>query len=84
MFVGLVPLLAAAITIRRQALAPVAAVAVGLTMIVWICIEMVVLAGLGSLASALLLVRGVCISAIGIAGWRSARLATGASEPIRR
>src|SRR6202165_1263434 len=44
-FVGIAPLLAAAITVRRQAFAPVAAVAVGLTLIGWVSVEMVVLAG---------------------------------------
>jgi hypothetical protein len=70
-FVGLAPLLAAAITVRRQALAPMAAVAVGLTLIGWVSVEMVVLAGLGSLAWALYLVLGACIAAIGVAWWRS-------------
>ncbi len=77
-FVGLAPLLAAAITVRRQALAPIAAVAVGLTLIGWVSVEMVVLAGLGSLAWALYLVLGVCISAIGVAWWRSSRHDTAA------
>lgn len=70
-FVGLAPLLAAAMTIRQQALAPLAAVAVGLTLIGWVSVEMVVLAGLGSLAWALYLVLGACIAAIGVAWWRS-------------
>src|ERR1700694_3572599 len=70
-FVGIAPLLAAAITVRRQALAPVAAIAVGLTLIGWVSVEMVVLAGLGSLAWALYLVLGACIAAIGVAWWRS-------------
>jgi hypothetical protein len=70
-FVGLAPLLAAAMTVRRRAFAPIAAVAVGLTLIGWVSVEMVVLAGLGSLAWALYLVLGVCIAAIGVAWWRS-------------
>jgi hypothetical protein len=69
--VGLAPLLAAALTIRRQAFAPIAAIAVGLTLIGWVCVEMVILAGPGSLAWALYLVLGVCIGAIGVAWWRS-------------
>jgi hypothetical protein len=69
--VGLAPLLAAAITVRRQAIAPLAAVAVGLTLIGWISVEMVVLAGPGSLAWAFYLVLGVGIAAIGVAWWRS-------------
>jgi hypothetical protein len=74
-FVGLAPLIAAALTVRRQALAPLAAVGVGLTLIGWVSVEMVVLAGLGSLAWALYLVLGTCIAAIGVAWWRSSRRA---------
>lgn len=70
-FVGVAPLLAAAVTVRRHAIAPLAAVAVGLTLIGWVSVEMVVLAGLGSLAWALYLVLGACIAAIGVAWWRS-------------
>ncbi|HXN92688.1 MAG TPA: hypothetical protein VN906_14520 [Candidatus Sulfotelmatobacter sp.] len=70
-FVGIAPLLAAAMTMRRQAFAPIAAVAVGLTLIGWVSVEMVVLAGLGSLAWAMYLVLGVCIALIGVAWWRS-------------
>jgi hypothetical protein len=70
-FVGVAPLVAAAITFRRHPIAPLAAIAVGLTLIGWVCVEMVVLAGLGSLAWALYLVLGACIAAIGVAWWRS-------------
>jgi hypothetical protein len=77
-FVGLVPLLAAAITVRGHALAPIAAVGVGLTLIGWVSVEMVVLAGLGSLAWALYLVLGACIATIGVTWWRSS---TGITEP---
>jgi hypothetical protein len=69
--VGLAPLLAAALTVRRHAFAPFAAVAIGLTLIGWVSVEMVVLAGLGSLAWALYLVLGSCLAAIGVAWWRS-------------
>ena len=69
--IGLAPLVAATIAVRRQALAPLAAVAVGLTLIGWVSVEMVVLAGLGSLAWALYLVLGACIAAIGVAWWRA-------------
>src|ERR1700736_3990839 len=62
--VGVAPLIAALMTVRRHAFAPVAAVAVGLTLIGWVSVEMVVLAGLGSLAWALYLVLGACISAV--------------------
>ena len=79
-FVGLAPLLAAAITVRRRAFAPLAAVAVGLTLIGWVSVEMVVLAGPGSLAWALYLVLGVCIAAIGVAWLRSSRMLTQLAE----
>jgi hypothetical protein len=70
-FVGVAPLLAATITVRRQAIAPLAAVAVGLTLIGWISVEMVVLAGVGSLAWTFYLVLGTSIAAAGVAWWRS-------------
>ena len=70
-FVGIAPLLAAAMTVRRQAFAPIAAMAVGLTLIGWVSVEMVVLAGPGSLAWALYLVLGACIAMVGLAWWRS-------------
>jgi hypothetical protein len=72
-FIGIAPLLAAAITVRRQAFAPLAAIAVGGTLIGWVSVEMVVLAGLGSLAWALYLALGVCIAAIGVT-WRRSSL----------
>ena len=83
-FVGLAPLQAAAITVRRQALAPLAAVAVGLTLIGWVSVEMVVLAGLGSLAWALYLVLGTSIAAIGVASWRSSSLLKPLAESTGR
>jgi hypothetical protein len=70
-FVGIAPLLAAAMTIRQQVIAPVAAVAVGLTLIGWVSVEMIVLAGLGSLAWTLYLVLGTSLAAIGVGWWRS-------------
>ena len=69
--IGIEPLLAAAITVRRLAIAPLAAVAVGLTLIGWICVEMVVFAGAGSLAWAFYLVLGCCIAAAGLVWWRT-------------
>jgi hypothetical protein len=70
-FVGVAPLIAAAMTVRRHAFAPIAAVAVGLTLIGWVSVEMVVLAGLESLAWALYLVLGACIVMVGVGWWRS-------------
>jgi hypothetical protein len=81
---GLAPLLAAAITVRRRAFAPLAAVAIGLTLIGWVCVEMVVLAGPGSLAWALYLVLGACIAAIGVAWWSSSRVRARLDESTRR
>ena len=81
-FVGLAPLLAAAVTIRRGVFAPLAAVAVGLTLIGWVSVEMVVLAGPGSLAWALYLVLGAAIAAIGVAWWRSSSNTDAAGEQI--
>lgn len=75
--VGVAPLIAAAITVRRQAFAPLAAVAVGLTLIGWVSVEMVILAGPGSLAWAFYLVLGACIAAVGVAWWRSSMRADG-------
>jgi hypothetical protein len=69
--IGVAPLIAAAITLRRQVLAPLAAVAVGLTLIGWVSVEMVVPAGLGSLAWTLYLVLGASIAAIGVGWWLS-------------
>ncbi len=66
---GVGPLLAAAITLRRHALAPLAAIGVGAVLVGWIAVEMVFLAGIGSLAWTFYLVLGCCIAAIGIV-WR--------------
>ena len=69
-FVGIGPFVAAAITARRQALAPLAAVAVGLTLMVWVSVEMVMLAGFISLLWALYLTLGTAIAALGVAWLR--------------
>ena len=78
--VGVAPLIAAAITLRRQALAPLAAIAVGVTLIGWVSVEMVVLAGPGSLAWTLYLVLGASIAAIGVGWWLSSHRAGNHSE----
>jgi hypothetical protein len=70
-FVGVAPLVAAAITARRQAIAPLAALAVGVTLMGWITVEMVIFAGPTSLLWAFYLVLGTVIAAIGVAWWRS-------------
>jgi hypothetical protein len=76
-FVGVGPLLAAAIAVRRQRIAPLAAIAVGLTLIGWIAAEMVALAGMGSIAWSFYLVLGTSITALGVAWLRSSRVANG-------
>lgn len=68
-FVGLGPLVAASITARRQAIGPLAAFAVGVTLMGWITGEMVIFAGLTSLFWAFYLVLGTVIAAVGVA-WR--------------
>src|SRR5207237_982482 len=45
-FVGVAPMLAAVITARRGAIGPLAALAVGVTLMGWITVEMVIFAGL--------------------------------------
>ncbi len=67
--IGLGSMLVAAITVRRHPIAPLAAIGVGLSLIVWISVEMVLLNGPGSLAWAFYLVLGCAIAGIGIA-WR--------------
>lgn len=71
--IGLGPMLVAAITVRRHPIAPLAAIGVGLSLIVWICVEMVILNGPGSLAWAFYLVLGCAIAGIGIAWLRYSR-----------
>jgi hypothetical protein len=70
-FVGVGPMVAAAITARRGAIGPLAALAVGLTLMGWITVEMVIFAGLTSLFWAFYLVLGTVIASVGAAWWRS-------------
>src|SRR6202035_5195079 len=70
-FVGLGPMVAAAITARRRAIGPLAAFAVGLTLMGWITVEMVIFSGLTSLFWAFYLILGTVIAAVGAAWWRS-------------
>jgi hypothetical protein len=72
-FVGIVPLVAAVITARQQALAPLAALAVGLILMGWITVEMVILAGPASLFWAFYLVLGTVIAAVGVTWLRVVR-----------
>ena len=71
-FVGLGPMMAAAFTARRRAIGPLAALAVGLTLMGWITVEMVIFAGLTSLFWAFYLVLGTVIAAVGLAWSRTA------------
>jgi hypothetical protein len=50
---------------------PLAALAVGVTLMTWITVEMVIFAGLTSLFWAFYLVLGTVIAAVGAAWWRS-------------
>jgi hypothetical protein len=72
-FVGVVPFVAAAITARRWAIAPLSAVAVGMILMGWITVEMVILAGPTSLFWAVYLVLGTVIAASGVVWLRQAR-----------
>jgi hypothetical protein len=76
-FVGIAPLLAAVLTARRHSMAPLAAVAVGLTLMGWVAVEMVAIAGLGSIVWAFYLVLGTSIASVGVAWWRSTRSMNG-------
>jgi len=69
--VGLGPMVAAALTARRRAVGPLAAFAVGLTLMVWITVEMVIFAGVTSLFWAFYLVLGSVIVAVGVAWSRT-------------
>jgi len=70
-FVGVGPMVAAVITARRRAIGPLAAFAVGLTLMGWITVEMVLFAGLTSLFWVFYLVLGTVIAAVGLAWWRA-------------
>src|ERR1700693_3452031 len=70
-FVGLGPMVAAALTARRRAIGPLARFAVGLTLMVWITVEMVIFAGVTSLFWAFYLVLGTVIAAVGVAWSRT-------------
>ena len=70
-FVGVGPILAAAITARQLTIGPLAALAVGVTLMTWITVEMVLFAGATSLLWAFYLVLGTVIAAVGAAWWRS-------------
>lgn len=70
-FIGVAPIVAAAITARHLVIAPLASLAVGVTLMGWITVEMVIFAGLTSLLWAFYLVLGTVIAAVGVAWWRS-------------
>jgi hypothetical protein len=70
-FVGVGPIVAATITARQLTIGPLAALAVGVTLMCWITVEMVLFAGATSLLWAFYLVLGTVIAAVGAAWWRS-------------
>jgi hypothetical protein len=70
-FIGVGPIVAAAITAHRGASGPFAALAVGVVLMGWITVEMVIFAGPTSLFWAFYLVLGTAIAAVGLAWWRS-------------
>ena len=78
-FVGVLPIAAALVAARRRSIAPVAALAVGLTLMGWITVEMVLLAGPSSLFWAFYLVLGTVIAATGVAWSRHAGLSNRAA-----
>ena len=70
-FVGVAPMVAAVITARRGAIGPLAAFAVGVTLMGWITVEMVIFAGLTSLFWVFYLVLGTVIAAVGVSWIRT-------------
>ena len=72
---GVTPLLVAGLTWMRVAIAPLAAVAVGLALIGWIATEMVMLVGWGSLAWTFYLLLGAAIAGTGLWWWLRSRAA---------
>jgi hypothetical protein len=77
-FVGVAPIVAAAITARQLAIGPLAALVVGVTLMTWITVEMVLFAGATSLLWAFYLVLGTVIAAVGAAWWRANAARNGA------
>ena len=73
-FVGVAPMVAAAITARRLAIGPLAALAGGVTLMSWVTVEMGMFAGFTSLLWAFYLVLGTVIAAVG-AAWRRSNAA---------
>jgi hypothetical protein len=71
--IGVLPMVAAAITLRRMTIAPYLAIAVGAILVGWIAVEMVMLAGPGSILWTFYLVLGMSLAALGLAWWRSSR-----------
>ena len=68
---GVWPMIAAVTTLRRAAVAPVAAVIVGLLLIGWIVVEMVMLGGPQTVAWGLYLILGTVIATVGVTWIRS-------------
>lgn len=66
-------MVAATLTARRPAIGPLGALGVGLTLTVWISVEMVIFAGVTSLFWAFYIVLGTVIAAVGVAWSRTTR-----------
>ena len=66
--IGIGPLLAAAVTYRKPALAATAASVVGVVLVGWVTVEMIMLAGPVSVLWAFYLTLGTGIAALGL-GW---------------
>jgi len=79
-FVGIGPIVAAAVTARQRAIGPLAAMAVGVTLMTWIIVEMVLFAGSASLLWAFYLILGTVIAAVG-AAWRRSTGARNGTGP---
>ena len=79
-FVGIGPIVAAAVTPRQRAIGPLAAMAVGVTLMTWIIVEMVLFAGSASLLWAFYLILGTVIAAVG-AAWRRSTGARNGTGP---
>ena len=77
--VGVLPLAAAAMTLRTSPHGPLAAVIVGLLLVGWITAEMVILGGPQTLAWALYLVLGTVIATLGVVWARSSISSVGDS-----
>src|SRR3982074_2374003 len=80
-FVGVGPIVAAAVAARPRGDGPSAALAVGVALSGWITVEMVIFAGLTSLFWAFYLVLGTVIAAVGGSWTRTNSARSGGGDP---